>query len=63
MIAPLIPGWAVTGVFVSEWLRGTGFFVPFLVLWFSLGAVFAGYILRQVFEARRTRNKVRQGFP
>lgn len=59
LIAPLIPAWAVIGVFVSEWLRNTHFLVPFVVLWFVLGLGFAGYILRQVLEARRTRNEAR----
>ena len=60
LIAPLIPAWAVIGVFVSEWLRGTHFFVPFVALWCVLGLAFAGYILRQVLTARRTRNEMKR---
>ena len=62
LIAPLIPAWAVVGFFVSEWLRGTRLYLPFVVAWGLLAFCFAGYILRQALEARRTQTRAKGSF-
>ncbi len=55
LIAPLIPAWAILGIFASESLHGTRYFVPFLALWSVLLVVLFGYILRQAIVARRNK--------
>ena len=59
-IAPLIPAWAILGLFAVDPLHGTAYFLPFTVFWSLLGFALFGYILRQVLEARQASKKLRR---
>ncbi len=53
LIAPLIPAWAMIGIFVSESVHGSMYFLPFLILWSLLALLLFGYILREMLAAKR----------
>ena len=57
LIAPLIPAWAILGIFGSDALRGARFLIPFVILWTILGSVLFVYILRRLLAARRLRTE------
>lgn len=63
LIAPLIPAWAILGLYISEYLRGTAYFNAFVIAWGILAAVLFSYILLQVLEARKMNRKVKGGRP
>ena len=56
LIAPLIPLWAILAFFGAEQLRGTNFWVPFLVVMVLLLAALFAYVANQVARAKRTRS-------
>ena len=60
LIAPLIPAWAILGLFAVDPLHGTAYFLPFVVFWSLLGFALFGYIARKAIGARQATKKVRR---
>ena len=53
IVAPLIPLWGILAFFGVEFLRGTRYLGPFVVVILLLLATLFTYVLNQALQARR----------
>ena len=56
LVAPLIPLWGVIAFWGTARLRGTEYFLSFLVLMILLFVGLLGYVANQTLRARRARS-------